>query len=139
MPFRAGRPERGEQVQILILVAHGSRRADANEEVRALAVELAPRVAGRYAQVWPAFLELAEPSIPAAIDAAVAAGADAVAVLPYFLVAGRHAERDIPALVAARQAAHPQVRIVQLDYLGRMPELVELLAVHACADGSSIL
>ena len=117
-------------MRVLILVAHGSRRADANEEVRAQAAALAARVGASYAQVMPAYLELAEPSIPAAIDAAVAAGAQAVDVLPYFLAAGRHVERDIPALVAARQTAHPQVPIAQLDYLGRMPGLVELLAAQ---------
>jgi sirohydrochlorin ferrochelatase len=121
---------REKNVRVLILVAHGSRRTDANDEVRGVAAALAPRITASYSQVRPAFLELAEPSIPEAIDAAIADGAQVVDVLPYFLAAGRHVERDIPVLVAARQAAHPQVQIAQLDYLGRMPGLVELLVAQ---------
>lgn len=115
-------------MRILIIVAHGSRRAGSNEEVRALAAALQVRVGRRYQQVLPAFLELAEPSVPGAIDAAVAAGAQEVVLLPYFLAAGSHVASDVPALVAQRQQAYPQVRLQLLPHLGASPALPDLLA-----------
>jgi sirohydrochlorin ferrochelatase len=110
------------------VVAHGSRRARSNEEVAALAEQLRLRLEGRYAQVMAAFLELAEPSIPVAIDSAVAAGADEIVLLPYFLAAGSHVAEDIPALVAQRREAHPSAQITLLPHLGASGQLPGLLA-----------
>ncbi|HEX5515803.1 MAG TPA: CbiX/SirB N-terminal domain-containing protein [Gammaproteobacteria bacterium] len=115
-------------MQALIMVAHGSRVRASNDEVRLLTAALAARVADRYQHTATAFLELADPSIGAAIDAAVAAGAREVVILPYFLAAGAHVARDIPAIVQERQVAHPTITIRLADYLGKLPGLVELLA-----------
>ena len=112
----------------LILVAHGSRRAAANDEVRQLAERLGERLRRRYAHTLWAFLELAEPSIPAAIDRAVAQGAGEIVVLPYFLATGRHVAEDIPELVAAKRAEHPAVTIRTTPYLGVAEGVLDLLA-----------
>lgn len=102
----------------LLLVAHGSRREASNREVARVTGRLRKQAAGRYQAVACAFLELAEPSIPAGIESCIAAGADRVIVLPYFLSAGRHVSEDIPGLVASSQAAHPEVRIRLAPHLG---------------------
>ena len=111
----------------LLLVAHGSRRPASNDEVRRLADALRERAGNGYASVSCAFLELAEPSIPAGIDACVAAGASEIVVLPYFLAAGRHVVNDIPGAVAERQQAHPQVRMRITPYLGAAQDIPALL------------
>ncbi len=108
----------------LILIAHGSRAAAANDEIRRLADGLRPRLDGHYQQIHSAFLELATPSIPEAIDQAVAAGATTVTVLPYFLAVGRHVAVDVPELVAERQKNYPQVCFVFKPYLGMATEAV---------------
>ncbi|MDX1605111.1 MAG: CbiX/SirB N-terminal domain-containing protein [Candidatus Competibacterales bacterium] len=120
----------------LLLIAHGSRRAAANEEIRRLAAQLAERMGPRYGHVGCGFLELAEPDIPAAIDAAVDRGATEIVVLPYFLATGRHVAEDIPAAVAERQARHPTVRLRIAAYPGAAPEMLDLLAalVEAASD-----
>ena len=53
-------------MQALLIVAHGSRRVESNEEIRALAAQVAQQSVQTYSIVGSAFLELAEPSIPAA-------------------------------------------------------------------------
>lgn len=115
-------------MRALIIAAHGSRRSASNDEIRQLVAALRPTVADRYQRIEAAFLELADPSIGAAIDAAVAAGAEDIAVLPYFLAAGRHVSHDIPRIIEDRRLAHPASSVRLLDYLGRRPELLELLA-----------
>jgi sirohydrochlorin ferrochelatase len=88
-------------------------------------------VDGGFQYVACAFLELAEPSIPDGLRAAIAAGADEVVVLPYFLSAGRHVVTDIPADVAVVQAEHPDVRIRVAPYLGAAAGVVEILLQQA--------
>ena len=80
----------------LIIVDHGSRRAESNE----LLVEVAEayRRHSGWAIVEPAHMELAEPSIAAAFARCVEQGARHVVVFPYFLAPGRHWHEDIPRL-----------------------------------------
>jgi len=111
----------------LLLVAHGSRRETSNAEIRCLTETLAERAGSRFCHVRCAFLEIAEPSIPKAIDDAVRAGAAEILVLPYFLSAGRHVVKDIPALVERGQAEHPEVLIRIAPYLGQATGLADIL------------
>lgn len=77
----------------VLLIAHGSRRAEANQEL----VDLAARLMadGKYPIIEPSFLELAEPDIVAGGSACVARGASRVLMIPYFLSAGVHIRRDL--------------------------------------------
>ncbi len=111
----------------LIIVSHGSRREASNEEVKRLAQLLLTHQENSFDDVSAAFLELAEPSIPDGIAAAIERGADEVTVLPYFLSAGRHVTQDIPAEVdkACRQKPDAVIRIA--PYIGRAPEMAEIV------------
>lgn len=123
-------------MQALLIVAHGSRRAESNEEIRALARQVAARGGEAYAYVGSAFLELAEPSIPDGIQQCIDHGASSITIMPFFLSAGRHVVADVPELVRQKQAEHPQVQIRMAPYLGvssLMPELVLQSATQACA------
>ncbi len=118
----------------LVLVAHGSRRESSNEEVRRVAQQLAalsgPSGSGRYEMVHAAFLELAEPLIPAGVQCCLDRGMEEVVVLPYFLSAGRHVVEDIPAEVAkVNNTTGAVVRIA--PYLGAAEGLSELLLAQA--------
>lgn len=108
-----------------VVIAHGSRAEAANDAHRAVCVALAERTG---ATVVPAFLELAEPSLDAAVREAVQGGAGRVVVLPFFLYPGRHIQRDIPALVDAAQAANPGVTIEVGPLFGSDPTVVAILA-----------
>jgi sirohydrochlorin ferrochelatase len=93
----------------IILFAHGSSVAEANQSVH----ELAKRVSqeGTCDYVRAAFLELAEPSLEAAIAAAREAGLRRVIVIPYFLTLGIHLQRDLPRLVEPLRERHPALEI----------------------------
>ncbi len=111
----------------MLVVAHGSRRAASNDEVRALAEKLKVYAADHYDDVRSAFLELAEPSIPDGIRACAASGADEVVIVPYFLSAGRHVVEDIPAEIDSVREELADVKIRQSDYLGQMDCMLEVL------------
>lgn len=110
----------------LLIVAHGSRRAASNDEVRALTEQVAEQAGDRYQQVACAFLELAEPSIPEGLAALIDAGSTDVTVVPYFLSAGRHVVKDIPEEVAkVEKPDGVSVRIA--PYLGQSSAMAGLL------------
>lgn len=111
----------------VLLVAHGSRVPESNFEIQALAERLAGAV-GPDAAVAHAFLELAQPSIPEAIDDLVRGGKGRIVLIPYFLSAGRHVAEDIPAIVADARARHPGLEIEITGHFGAQERVPELLA-----------
>jgi sirohydrochlorin ferrochelatase len=111
----------------LLLVAHGSRRAESNAEIAVVAKALSDRVDGKYAETSYAFLELAEPSIPDGIDALVKNGATDVTILPYFLSAGRHVHEDVPEIVNLKQKELSDVKIRITPYVGEAAEMIDVL------------
>lgn len=111
----------------LLLVAHGSRRAESNQEIEQLTARVAARAGHEFAVIEHAFLELAEPSIPDGIQRCLDRGASVVNVLPYFLASGTHVVEDIPEQVAIKQAEHPDADIRITDYLGTVDEMADLL------------
>lgn len=111
----------------LIVVAHGSRLASSNNEVTLFFERLRQQLGNAYDHYAVAFLELAEPSIPAAINAAITAGSTRIDIFPYFLAAGRHVNQDVPSL--ARQAVGNQpVALHFLPHLGATEFVVEAAA-----------
>lgn len=111
----------------LLLVAHGSRRAESNAEIAVVAKSLAEKVKSNYAHTAHAFLELAEPSIPDGIDSLVQNGATDVTVLPYFLSAGRHVHEDVPEIVNLKQKEYDDVKIHIAPYIGEAEEMIDVL------------
>ena len=93
----------------ILIIDHGSRRAEANEQLAFVADEvrrLRPDVI-----VESAHMELAAPNLSAGVDACVRAGAEQIVVHPYFLGPGRHTTHDIPRLVAEARERHPNLMI----------------------------
>ena len=114
-------------MKALLLVAHGSRRVESNDEIRTLTEKLAQQSGEQFGDVRCAFLELAEPSIPDGIGLCVDAGADEVIVLPYFLSAGRHVSEDIPAEIEKKRQELKDISIKQVSYLGMSDGIINLL------------
>ena len=111
----------------LLLVAHGSRRPESNQEIEAVVASLRNKTLENFSQVQCAFLELAQPSIPQAIDELVSAGATEIVVLPYFLSEGRHVYEDIPAIIKEKQHQHKNTKLFMTPYLGESDEIIDVL------------
>ena len=111
-------------MRAVVLVDHGSRRAEANAQLEALAARLREREPGTL--VVTAHLELEPPDIGAALAACASAGARDVVLLPWFLAPGRHTAEDIPRAVAAARERHPELRVRIGDPLGLDPRLVDV-------------
>jgi len=117
----------------LLLVAHGSRRKQSNDEVDRLAEKLRDNCSGQYKIIHSAFLELAETLIPDGIKKCIDDGATSVIVLPYFLNSGRHVIEDIPAIVNETRGHYSEVDIRIAPHLGASDLMMELLITSANA------
>ena len=101
----------------VVLVSRGSSDPDANADLYKIA-RLVQDASG-VPVVEPAFVSLADPRVPAAIDRCRRLGAERVAVVPYFLFTGVLVERIGEQAVAAGATPHP--------HLGVDPRLVDLV------------
>lgn len=118
-------------MKYLLIVAHGSRRAESNDEVRELTQRIKTQSGSEFTDVRCAFLELASPLIPDGIIECIKSGATEVVVLPYFLSAGRHVVKDIPEEVDKAQQQYPDIKITIAPYLGSIDHMPSLMAEHA--------
>ena len=89
-------------------------RTPQNDPFHAGSLALAEQVSQALgAEVLVGFNEFCGPSIDEALEAAVAQGADRIAVItPMMTSGGEHSEKDIPRAIARAQARHPQVPMV---------------------------
>ncbi len=115
----------------LVVFAHGSRVAAANDAVRRVAVE-ASRQCGMNA-FRTAFLELAEPTLATAVADLASQGAERILVVPYFLTMGRHLTEDLPRLLREVRASYPRLAVVAAPPLDGHPALAAVLADRARA------
>ena len=113
----------------LLLIAHGSRRAEANADLEHVAAAL--RARGRYPIVQVSYLELAEPSIPDGGARCVEQGATDVVMLPYFLSPGVHVRDDMAGIRADLGRRFPAVAFRLAEPLGRHPLLLDVLDQRA--------
>ena len=111
----------------LLVIAHGSRRAASNDEVRQLVERIADNQKSEFDEVSAAFLELASPSIPDGLEACIERGAKEVVVFPYFLAAGRHVVEDIPNEVAPVTTKYPDVTVRIAPHLGYSSALPSII------------
>ena len=110
----------------ILIVGHGSRREEANEDVREAARKIGLR--GDFPLVGAAFLEITRPTIREGFAALIAQGARHIIVHPYFLSPGRHTRGDIPVEVRAAASLYAAVSY----------QITEPLAAHRLVIEASI-
>ena len=117
----------------VLLIAHGSRRAAANDDL----VQLAQLVMQRsdYSIVEVSYLELVSPTIPEGGQTCVARGARQVLMLPYFLSAGVHVVNDLEAHRNDLANQFPGVEFRLCPHLGLHPLMAEIV-LHRLREGT---
>jgi sirohydrochlorin ferrochelatase len=117
-------------VKAILLIDHGSKRAEANHMLACMA-NLVQHLVGAGAVVEFSHMELAEPDIPAGFARCVERGATEVIAFPYMLSPGKHATADIPRMVAEAAAAHAGVTYQMTPGFGVHEKLGELILQRA--------
>ena len=113
----------------LLIMAHGSRSEQANDEFRALVDKVAQQLPD-YSAVLPCFLELARPSLNEALQQLAHQPVQQVQLYPLFFNRGKHVGRDIPAQIEEARQRFPGFDIRHLDYFGNADALATLVSEH---------
>jgi sirohydrochlorin ferrochelatase len=124
---------KAEGKRAALLIAHGSRRDEANRDLVLLADALRARAV--YPIVEIAYLELAPPTILDGGAACVSQGAERVFLLPYFLSAGAHVTDDLERFRRELSAQFPDVRFILCKPLSLHPLLVDIVVERLAEAG----
>lgn len=123
----------------LLLIAHGSRQPEANDDLCHVAAAMRQR---GHEIVEASYLELAGPTIEEGATRCVERGAARVVMVPYFLSAGVHVRRDLAGARERLAGQFPGVEFRLAEPLGRhplLPEVVDDRVRAACEDATGAL
>lgn len=128
--------EVGDRDTAVIIVDHGSRRAEANDMLLSLAAMYKSH--SKVPIVEAAHMEMAVPSIADAYKRCVEQGAKHIICHPFFLAPGRHVQEDIPLLMKEASIQHPHVTYTITEPLGVQNGVIELIsqAIEASREGN---
>jgi len=107
----------------ILVIGHGSRRMEANDDVRDAAQKIKER--GLFDLVEAGFLEIEQPDIADGFAKLVRQGARHIIVHPYFLSPGRHTRGDIPVEVKSAAKNHIAVSYHITEPLAAHPSVIE--------------
>lgn len=107
----------------ILVVGHGSRRSEANADVREAARRIGER--GGFRLVEAAFLEIEHPNVAEGFVRLIEQGASEIIVHPYFLSPGRHTRGDLPRQVNEIAARYPLVQYRITEPLSAHPLVIE--------------
>ena len=117
----------------IVILGHGSRREEANAEVRELVTIMQDNkgVQENYLNdevlYEAAFLSFGEPDLEMAVDGMVEKEVEKIVVIPLFLVTGNHIKQDIPEEMDKLVSKYPRVEFVRSRHLGIHPALVDII------------
>lgn len=112
-----------------IVFSHGSRREEGICRIVELVCQDIAAQTPALLKVCPAYMSFNQPDMQSAVAECVAAGADKIIILPYFLYDGIHITQDIPELITQMEGKYPGVEFCLTDSLGYNP-LLSLLMQH---------
>ena len=110
----------------ILMMAHGSRIAEANDAAREVA-KMVQEITG-FEMVEVSFREMHEPNIQLGIDACVAKGAERILLMPYFLFSGAHVLHDLPDEISEAKKRYPNLLMEMGGHIGVHRKLAEIEA-----------
>ncbi|MFC0471953.1 sirohydrochlorin chelatase [Halalkalibacter kiskunsagensis] len=112
-------------MKAILLVGHGSRDPEGNEQVRQMIKELEPRLDPALL-IETCFLEFEKPTIEQGIQVCVEKGAVSVHVIPLMLLAAGHSKIHIPAAIDEAKENYPLVQFTYGRPFGIHEETIEI-------------
>lgn len=112
-------------MEAILLVGHGSRDPEGNEELLRFA-ETVRKQATEYV-IETCFLEFAKPTIGQGIDRCVGLGATRVVLVPIILFAAGHAKIHIPVEIDQAKTRYPHIEFVYGRPIGIHEKVLDIL------------
>src|SRR4051812_25545852 len=110
----------------IILFAHGARDPAWAQPFEKIKGVLEAKRPGTTVEL--AFLELMQPALPDAVARLAGAGHRLITIAPLFMAQGGHLKNDLPKILDALRADHPQTTIPLLPAIGDVDSILEAIA-----------
>ncbi|MGI6226493.1 MAG: sirohydrochlorin chelatase [Peptococcales bacterium] len=112
-------------IEGIIILGHGSRREDANDEIREITIKLQKKNPDAVYQV--AFWEFGKPSLVDAVEGLLAENRiEKIIIMPMFLTIGNHMHCGIPGEILRLKKIYPHVQFAFAGHLGPDQRIVEI-------------
>ncbi|MEJ2216806.1 MAG: NAD(P)-dependent oxidoreductase [Gemmatimonadota bacterium] len=121
----AAQSEPVECKTLLVLVAHGSRNQRWGIPLEALTASIREQISGCAVQL--AYAQFASPGVQDVVAEAVRAGVHKICMLPLFMTAEGHVDRDIRPMVADLQRTYPAIEVALLPPVGQHAQFQQVL------------
>lgn len=114
-------------MKALIIVAHGSRKKESNDEILALVRGFDLETEHSFDFVVGAFLQFGTPDLEKQIEFLVNQEVKKIVIFPFFIGAGNHISSDIPHIVDQAAKANPSVELVVTKHLGQVEGIESII------------
>lgn len=114
-------------MKALLILAHGSRKKESNDEIVRLARALDEHPDTSFDKVLCAFNQFSGPTAPEQIKVLADEGVTHITVFPYFIAAGSHVVSDIPELVKDARKTYPRIKFDVSPHLGAFKGIQHLI------------
>lgn len=111
----------------IILLSHGSRLKEANEDVLKLAGLLKAYHNRQDIHTGSAFLQFGRPSLEEAIREMVSRRCSEIVIAPFFLTSGVHITEDIPQIISREMKNYAMIKFHLCRPVGCDPRLVPII------------
>lgn len=122
----------------ILLVGHGSRMQEGNQQLLAFAERVQDRLGSKYPIIETCFLELTTPTIAQGIAACIERGATRVTLVPIILFGAGHSKIHIPYAIDVAREQYPGVEFSYGKPIGVHPKALEILASRLEEAGLSL-
>ena len=109
----------------VIILGHGSRRPEANQEIIDIAEQV--KIRSGSALYETCFLQFGQPDLSEGIQRMVASGVEKITVIPLLLAVGNHIQVELPRLLRQQKELYPGLTLLLAPHLGADSRIVEIV------------
>lgn len=109
----------------VILLGHGSRRPEANQEIMDIAEQVKARAGEDFFETC--FLQFGQPTLPEGIARLAANGVKRITVIPLLLAVGNHITIELPAMLQKQKKNYPGLTMMLAPHLGADPRIADIV------------
>ncbi len=122
----------------IILFAHGARDPQWAQPFKTIKHLLETKRPGAVVEL--AFLEFMQPALADTIEKLAQDGHQSITIAPLFMAQGGHLKNDLPKILDALRAGHPNIMIKLLPAVGDVDEILAAIAawIVSATGGSSV-
>lgn len=115
-------------MKALILIAHGSKKKESNEEFRELVKLIREKNSHKYQNIIAAFLEMESPSIENVVKELSSKKISSITFYPFFLNSGKHVINDIPNIIQNLKEEYVDIEFNLLPHFGQSSKIVSIIS-----------